>query len=96
MALLPWPYGDNVWDGKPVALMGASPGPQGTARAQYHLRQSFVFLNMYPLNRPEVMISNAAQRFDPQGHLTDEGLRTRIRQLLEALMAWTRRLRTES
>jgi len=90
------PYGDNVWDGKPVALMGASPGPQGTARAQYHLRQSFVFLNMYPLNRPEVMISNAAQRFDAQGHLTDEGLRTRIRQLLEALVAWTRRLKTES
>jgi chromate reductase len=90
------PYGNNVWDGKPVALMGASPGSQGTARAQYHLRQSFVFLNMYPLNRPEVMISNAAQRFDGQGHLTDEGLRTRIRQLLEALVAWTRRLKTES
>jgi len=90
------PYGDNVWDGKPAALMGASPGSQGTARAQYHLRQSFVFLNMYPLNQPEVMISNASQRFDGQGHLTDEGLRTRIRQLLEALVAWTRRLRTES
>ena len=90
------PYGDNVWDGKPVALMGASPGSQGTARAQYHLRQSFVFLNMYPLNRPEVMIANAAQRFDAQGHLADEGSRTRIRQLLEALVAWTRRLRTES
>ena len=76
--------------------MGASPGSQGTALAQYHLRQSFVFLNMYPLNRPEVMISNAAQRFDAQGHLADEGSRTRIRQLLEALVAWTRRLRTES
>ena len=76
--------------------MGASPGPQGTARAQYHVRQSFVFLNMYPLNRPEVMISNAAQRFDAQGHLADEALRARIRQLLEALVAWTRRLRTES
>jgi len=90
------PYGDNVWDGKPVALMGASPGPHGTARAQYHLRQSFVFLNMYPVNRPEVMISNATQRFDAQGHLADEALRARIRQLLEALVAWTRRLRTES
>jgi len=90
------PYGDNVWDGKPVALIGASPGPHGTARAQYHLRQSFVFLNMYPVNRPEVMISNAAQRFDTQGHLADEALRARIRQLLEALVAWTRRLRTES
>jgi chromate reductase len=90
------PYGDNVWDGKPVAIMGASPGPLGTARAQYHLRQSFVFLNMYPVNRPEVMISNAAQRFDAQGRLADEGSRTRIQQLLEALVAWTRRLRRES
>jgi chromate reductase, NAD(P)H dehydrogenase (quinone) len=86
------PYGDNAWDGKPVALMGASPGSLGTARAQYHLRQTFVFLNMYPLNRPEVMISSAPQRFDAHGHLADEGLRTRIRQLLEALVAWTRRL----
>jgi chromate reductase, NAD(P)H dehydrogenase (quinone) len=90
------PYGDNAWDGKPVAVMGASVGSLGTARAQYHLRQTFVFLNMYPVNRPEVLISNAAQRFDAQGHLADEGSRTRIRQLLEALVAWTRRLGKES
>ncbi len=50
------PYGDNAFDGKPVALMGASVGQFATARAQYHLRQSFVFLNMYPVNRPEVMV----------------------------------------
>ena len=90
------PYGDNAWDGKPVAIMGASPGPRGTARAQYHLRQTFVFLNMYPVNRPEVMISNAAQRFDAQGRLVDEGSRARIRQLLETLVAWTRRLGKDS
>ena len=47
------PYGDNAFEGKPVAVMGASIGMLGTARAQYHLRQSFVFLNVYPLNRPE-------------------------------------------
>jgi chromate reductase len=86
------PYVDNAWDGKPVAIMGASPGPLGTARAQYHLRQTFVFLNMHPVNRPEVMLSNAAQRFDAHGRLVDEGSRTRIRQLLEALVAWTGRL----
>jgi chromate reductase len=65
------PYGDSAWEGKPVAVMGASVGTLGTARAQYHLRQVFVFLNMHALNRPEVMISNAAQRFDGQGQLTD-------------------------
>src|SRR6185503_7475538 len=60
------PYGDSAWAGKPVAIMGASIGTIGTARAQYHLRQMFVFLNMYPINGPEVMIGNADERFDAQ------------------------------
>jgi len=84
------PYGDNSWEGKPVAIMGASMGALGTARAQYHLRQVFVFLNMYPLNRPEVMISNAAQRFDEKGNLKDEETKSHIQKLLQALVAWTK------
>lgn len=88
------PYGDSAWDGKPVALMGASPGMIGTARAQYHLRQTLLSLNMHPLNRPEVMIGRAAQRFDEQGRLVDETTRAHIARLLEALVAWTRRLGT--
>jgi chromate reductase len=87
------PYGDSAWTGKPVAVMGASVGTLGTARAQYHLRQTFVFLDMYPLNKPEVMIANAAQRFDEQGNLTDDKARELIGQLLASLVAWTRRLR---
>ncbi len=86
------PYGDNAWDGKPVAVMGASVGALGTARAQYHLRQTFIFLNMYPVNKPEVMISTAAQRFDERGRLTDETSRKLVGQLLVALVTWTRRL----
>ena len=84
------PYGDSAWDGKPVAVMGASIGPMGTSRAQYHLRQVFVFLNMYPLNRPEVMISNASQRFDEKGNLTEEDTKEHIRKLLAALVAWAK------
>ena len=87
------PYGDNAWEGKPVAVMGASVGTLGTARAQYHLRQSFVFFNMHPVNQPEVMISNAAQRFDEQGNLTDQKTKEFIRKLLERLVDWTRKLR---
>lgn len=87
------PYGDSAWNGKPVAIMGASVGTLGTARAQYHLRQSFVFLNMYPVNQPEVMISNAAKRFDAEGNLTDETARKLIQQLLERLVEWTIRLK---
>jgi chromate reductase, NAD(P)H dehydrogenase (quinone) len=86
------PYGDNAWNGKPVAIMGASIGTFGTARAQYHLRQSLVFLNMFPINPPEVMIGNAAQRFDAQGNLTDEATKDHIRRLLRNLLDWTGRL----
>lgn len=86
------PYGDNAWSGKPVAVMGASIGMLGTARAQYHLRQCFVFLNMYPLNLPEVMITHAAERFDNAGNLIDETTKDLMRQLLQALVAWTRDL----
>jgi chromate reductase len=70
--------------------MGASIGMFGTARAQYHLRQVFVFLNMHPLNQPEVMIAKAAERFDADGNLTDEKTRDLIRRLLQDLVAWTR------
>ncbi len=86
------PYGDNPFDGKPVALMGASIGTIGTARAQYHLRQSFVFLNMYPLNQPEVMVALAEGKFDASGRLTDEPTRQRVRELLNALTAWTKKM----
>jgi chromate reductase, NAD(P)H dehydrogenase (quinone) len=82
------PHGDNAWSGKPVAVMGASAGPLGTARAQYHLRQIFVNINVFTINEPEVMIANAAQRFDTEGRLTDELSRSLIRQLLQNLEHW--------
>src|SRR5215213_469599 len=77
------PYGDNAWYGKPAAVMGASTGQIGTARAQYHLRQVFVFLNVFPINEPEVMIGYAASKFDAGGTLTDGRARDLIRQLLQ-------------
>ncbi len=80
------PYGDSAWQGKPAAILGASPGHLGTARAQYHLRQVLVALDMSVVNQPEVMISNAAQRFDQDGKLTDELTRKSIQKLLSALL----------
>lgn len=80
------PYGKSAWTGKPAALMGASTGSQGTARAQYHLRQILVTLDMPVVNQPEVMIGNAAQRFDQDGRLIDELTRQLIQKLLEALV----------
>jgi chromate reductase, NAD(P)H dehydrogenase (quinone) len=86
------PYGDSAWEGKPAAIMGASIGGIATARAQYDLRKVMVFLNMFPINRPEVMIGNCSDKFDAEGNLTDERSRQIIGQMLEALVDWTRRL----
>ncbi len=86
------PYVDKVFEGKPVAVMSASTGRFGGARAQYHLRQSFIFLNMHPLNRPEVMLSSAQENVDANGNLTNEQTKQLIRELLEALVKWTRKL----
>ena len=86
------PYGDNAWKGKPVAIMGASGSALGTGRAQYHLRQCFVFLEMYALNQPEVLINHADKKFDAKGNLTDEPTRERIRQMLAALIDLTQRV----
>ena len=63
------PYGDSTWSGKSAAIMGASLGAIGSARAQYYLRQILVALNLFTLNQPEVVIADAAHRFDENGNL---------------------------
>jgi chromate reductase, NAD(P)H dehydrogenase (quinone) len=84
--------GQSPLIGKPVAIMGASIGPWGTVRAQLHLRQVLVYNNMYAVNKPDVIIPRAQEKFDAQGRLTDEPTRDLVRQLLAALADWTRRL----
>ncbi len=90
------PYGDNPFDDKPVAIMSASIGMLGGARAQYHLRQMFVFLNMHPVNGPEVIVTLAQNKFDANGKLIDEDANKFLKQLLENLVTWTRRLKGKS
>jgi chromate reductase len=80
------PYGDNAWNGKPCAIMSAAMSMGGGVRAQYQLRQSFVFLNMEAVVQPEVAIGNATERFDEQGNLKDETSKKLIAQLLQNLM----------
>lgn len=81
------------FDGKPIGIMGASPGVIGTARAQYHLRQMFVFLNGMVMNRPEVMIGAANTKFDGEGNLTDATTREFLQKFLASLADWTRRMK---
>jgi chromate reductase len=78
--------------GKPFAVMGASGGMSGTMRAQYHLRQIAVFLDMVPVNKPEIFVRNGNDAFDAEGRLKDATTRELIGQQLTALVNLTRRL----
>jgi chromate reductase, NAD(P)H dehydrogenase (quinone) len=89
------PPGQAALQGKPAAIMGASPGMTGTARAQPQLRQAFVFTETYALLKPEVLVARAHEKFDSAGRLTDEDTRKWVRALLEALATWTVLLRGE-
>jgi chromate reductase len=86
------PARGSVLDGKPAAIMGASPGVTGTARAQSALRLSFVFTNTPVLPQPEILVYRAAEKFDAEGRLTDEKTREFVGKLLGELADWARRL----
>ena len=84
---------DHPFDGKPIALAGAAAGAMGTSRAQYHLRQIFVFLNGHILNKPEVTIAGAHNHFNDTEELADEATVARVKELVDSLTAWATRLR---
>jgi chromate reductase len=84
---------EQPFDDKPIGLMGASAGMLGSARAQYHLRQCFIFLNALVMSRPEVMIPQAHNKFDAAGKLTDQATGDFITAHLVALKAWVLRLK---
>ena len=71
---------------KASAVLGASGGPAGTSRAQYHLRQMGVFLDLRFVNKPEVMVGVAQSKFDASGKYTDETGRGLIKDLLANLL----------
>jgi len=78
---------------KPTAIMGATQGLWGTVKAQHHLRQMFVFLDLWPVNKPEVLIAGAKDKFDAAGNLTDEATKKVIAELMTNLVAWTKKVK---
>lgn len=84
---------DNaLLSGKAVAILGAG-GGMGTSRAQYHLRQVCVYLNLHPLNKPEVFVNAFAGAFDADGNLTEARVIRQVAEQMQALADWSRRLR---
>lgn len=86
------PPGKSAIMNKPAAIMGASPGTGGTARAQLQLRQTLAATRVHVMTHPEIFVSNANEKFDAQGHLADEETRKHISRFLESLGEWERRL----
>jgi chromate reductase len=86
------PPRDASWSGKPAAIISASTSLRGGARAQLHLRQIMIDLNMYPINRPQLLVANAKDKFNEELQLTDEDSRQTMRDVLSSLVEWTRKL----
>jgi chromate reductase, NAD(P)H dehydrogenase (quinone) len=82
------PLRRSALEGKPTAIMGASPGLAGTARAQSQLRQAFVLTNTPALLQPEVLVSRAHEKFDATGRLTDELTRRFVADFLCRFADW--------
>ncbi len=66
---------DQPFNGKPFAIISATQGPLGGARSQYDLRKFLLFLNAHGLNKPEIFIGGAQNKFDAAGKLNDEPTR---------------------
>jgi len=82
---------DNSWDDKPAAIISASISLRGGARAQAHLRQIMVDLNMHPINQPQMLLAKAGEKFDANLKLVDSASVKTLQSLLAALVEWTRR-----
>lgn len=78
---------------KPASVIGASPGNIGTARMQYDLRKIGIFLDIFFMNKPEIMISNVYKKFDEQGVLTDEATKEHLKKHVEAFQDFIRKTR---
>jgi chromate reductase len=85
------PPGDSAWRGKTVGMMSVSTGMLGGSRAQYHLRQTFLFLDVKSVTKPEVFVTFAAQKFDESGKLIDEPTRKVVKDFLQALVTLARK-----
>ena len=90
------PPGKSAIMNKPAAILGATPGTGGTARAQLQLRQTLAAARVHVMVQPEVFIASAHEKFDKEGRLIDEETRKYIGRLLESLAAWKSRLLAES
>ena len=81
------PYTENKWNGKYAAIVSVSPGAIGGFGANHHLRQVLTFLNVQPVQQPEVYIANVVSLLDDEGKVKNEGTRALLKSVIDALIA---------
>ncbi|NLZ16879.1 MAG: NAD(P)H-dependent oxidoreductase [Desulfobulbaceae bacterium] len=86
------PYGQNVWNAKPAAVISLTLGALGGFGANHHLRQSLTCLNVPVMQQPEVYIGNAPALFDDQGNLTNADTREFLNTIMQAFSTWVDKL----
>jgi len=89
------PAGQNAWNAKPAAVVGATPYSLGAFGAQQHLRQVMMYLNMYALQQPEFYLGETGDKFSPDGTLTDAKTREKIDELWSAFVKWINMVSTK-
>jgi chromate reductase, NAD(P)H dehydrogenase (quinone) len=82
------PYGQSAWNGKPGAVISASPGGIGGFGASHHLRQSLVYLNVPAMQQPEAYIAGADKLFNASGKLANDGTREFLQQFMQSFANW--------
>ncbi len=82
---------NHLLSGKTVAIVSAG-GGMGASRAQYHLRQVCVCLNLHVLNKPEVFVNAFAGNFDDQGDVASDEVRSKLSAQMQAFVEFTRKL----
>ena len=82
------PPRSSALNGKPVGIIGASPGMIGSARGQSQLRQAFAFTNSYCMPQPEILVAHAHKKFDAEGRLTDDMTAELLSLYLVAFRDW--------
>jgi chromate reductase, NAD(P)H dehydrogenase (quinone) len=85
------PYGKNIWDGKPGAVLTVSPGALGGFGANHHLRQSLVSVNVPAMAQPETYIGGAAKLFDDRGNLINDSTRDFLKKFMTKFAEWVAR-----
>lgn len=82
------PYGKSIWSAKPGAVISNSPGLIGGFGANQHLRQSFVFLDIFCMQQPEAYISNVNTLFNPDGSIAKPETREFLQKYMDTFSAW--------